>query len=609
MKRQLIYLFKIAGFLSSMVFLISSCEDDFLEKPAGADITIDTVFATPSNAQQLIFSLYHDDYFGADNIALSWWDAPQWYSSWSEIGEELYIGEGAGQGTSRFYGRGTFNTSASHMYPLDYLFLAVRKANTFIEKAPGIVTNSSEDDEYVRRMIGEAHAHLVYQYFKGIRVWGSLPWINKPLEGGEEPIPRASFNDIIDSMVVRLDMAAEMLPAQWEDRWNGRFTSVAAKALKAKVLVYAASPLYNGAPPAYASGYEHPEVLGYGSYDQQRWKRAADACKEAIDAAHAAGHTLYTGSGEQKNLYDLALNLTNEHIIYQRFMPANSEGGWRYVNNMMNWPYGIGWYNRVEIMYQPTIQHVDRYQMKNGKFPISGYTNGDPTQPIITEAGQQAGYNDQDYWKDRDPRFYQNIVYHGSPFGESYNDNPINFDIDPSVPNRTHGDWSGFKTSFITRKFVNEELGAGPSVTYRPVHPIIRLGDLYLLYAEALSEYNNGPNAEALQYFNEIRARSGMPDYDPANYPGGSAREQFHEAIRYEREVELYMEGQRYFDLRRWKEADRLNVKMGGVSINKGVVSRVDINWTNIFIDKMYFHPFHNDWVNNTPGLYQNPGW
>src|SRR5690554_3933585 len=140
MKRQIIYLLKIAGFLSSMVVLISSCEDDFLEKPAGADITIDTVFATPANAQQLIFSLYHDDYFGADNIALSWWDAPQWYSSWSEIGEELYVGEGAGQGTSRFYGRGTFNTSTSHMYPLDYLFLAVRKANTFIEKAPGIVT-------------------------------------------------------------------------------------------------------------------------------------------------------------------------------------------------------------------------------------------------------------------------------------------------------------------------------------------------------------------------------------------------------------------------------------------------------------------------------------
>jgi len=219
MKRQIIYLLKIAGFLSSMVFLIISCEDDFLEKPAGADITIDTVFATPSNAQQLIFSLYHDDYFGADNIALSWWDAPQWYSSWSEIGEELYIGEGAGQGTSRFYGRGTFNTSTSHMYPLDYLFLAVRTANTFIEKAPEIITNSSEDEEYVRRMLGEAHAHLAYQYFKGIRVWGSLPWINKRLEGGEEPIPRASFNDIIDSMIVRLDIAAELLPAQWEDRW------------------------------------------------------------------------------------------------------------------------------------------------------------------------------------------------------------------------------------------------------------------------------------------------------------------------------------------------------------------------------------------------------
>ncbi|MDA3822434.1 MAG: RagB/SusD family nutrient uptake outer membrane protein, partial [Bacteroidales bacterium] len=283
-----------------------------------------------------------------------------------------------------------------------------------------------------------------------------------------------------------MDIAADLLPATWEDRWTGRFTSVAAKALKAKVLVYAASDLYNGPVPSYASGYEHPEFLGYGSYDQQRWKRAADACKEAIDAAHAASHALYNAAGVEENVYELALNLTKEHLLFQRYELVNA-GSWLYAHNMMNWPYGIGWYNRADLAYQPTFQHVDGYQLSNGKFPIEGYENGDGTKPIISQAGQDAGYSDQDFSEDRDPRFHQNIVYHGSTFGESYNDKLINFDKDPSVPDRTHGDWPSFVTSFMVRKFVNEALGESSSITYAPVHPIIRLADIYLLYAEALN--------------------------------------------------------------------------------------------------------------------------
>jgi len=606
MKNNITKYMKTAGFIVALAALISSCQQDFLEKPAGADITLDTVFASSSNAQQLIFSLYHDDYFGADNIALNWWDAPQWYSSWSEIGEDIYA---QGLGASATYINGSFNTSSNQMYPINYLYLAVRNANTIIEMAPTIPTTSSADDEYVKRMIGEAHAHISYQYFKAMKLWGTVSWVSTRLSGGEEPIMRPSFSEFVDSMVVHLDKAASLLPATWDDRWNGRFTSVAAKALKAKILVYAASPLYNGAPPAYTAGYEHPEVLGYGSFNKDRWKKAADACKEAIDAAHAAGLELYNGSGENKNLYHLAINLTNEHILYQRFLPINSEGGWSYVNVMMNWPYGIGWYNRVEVMYQPTIQHVDGYQLKNGKFPIDGYENNDPTKPVISAAGVAAGYVDQEYQKNRDTRFYQNIVYHGSPFGESYNKLPINFDIDPSVPNRTHGDWSGFKTSFMTRKFVNEALGEGPSITYRPVHPILRLADIYLLYAEALSENNGGPTSEGLKYFNMVRKRSGMPDYSAANYKGSTEQEKFHNAIKYERMAEFFLEAQRYFDLRRWKEGNELSSHMGGIIINNGIVSRKNINWYRAFDEKMYFHPFHSNWVNNTPGLFQNPGW
>ena len=305
----------------------------------------------------------------------------------------------------------------------------------------------------------------------------------------------------------------------------------------------------------------------------------------------------------------MALNYTSEHLLIERFDPFNTVGGWVYCHNQMNYPYGIGWYSRFEVGYQPSLQHVDGYQMRNGVFPIEGYVNGDGTQPIISQAGAAAGYTDQNFAKNRDPRFHENIVYHGSTFGESYNSKLINFDIDKTVQGRTHGDWPNFKSSFIVRKFVNEDLGEGEAITHAAIHPIIRLADIYLMYAEALNRYNAGPNAEALEYFNDVRSRSGMPDYDAANYKGNSAEEKFQNAIKYERTVEFYLEAQRYFDLRRWKDGDDLAMSYTGMTINNGVVSRTNLNASYIWLDKLYFHPFNNDDVNNTPGLYQNPGY
>lgn len=606
MKRKLIYHIKGFAFLACMIFAMMSCQQDFLEKPAASDVTLDTVFANSTNAQQQITSLYHDRFFSSNNIAKNWWDDAYW--GWSEMGEDIFFPQSPW--TRHWdYVEGTMSTTSRQMYPLDRLFFAVRAANTFIEKADEIPTVSDADQQYVDQMLGEAHAHLAYQYFKGMRIWGSLPWINVRLQGGEEPIARMPYGELVDSVVHRLDIAANLLPARWEDRYTGRFTSVAAKALKAKVLVYAASDLYNGSTPSYAAGYEHPELLGYGNYDKERWKRAADACKEAIDAAHAANHALYTGSGEEQNIYHLALNLTDEHILYERFLPYNTIGGWVHCHNQMNYPYNVGWYSRIEVGYQPSFQHVDGYQMRNGVFPISGYQGGDGTKPIITQAGIDAGYTDQDFAKNRDPRFHENIIYHGSTFGESYNDKLINFDIDKSVADRTHGDWPNFLAGFITRKFINEDLGESASITHPQIHAILRLADIYLLYAEALNRYNGSPNADALEFFNAVRSRSGMPDYNAANYEGGSPEEKFQNAIKYERRVEFYLEAQRYFDLRRWKDGEDLVMTYTGCTVNNGVVSRTNLGAGYTWQDKLYFLPFSNDDVNNTPGLYQNPGY
>lgn len=594
-------------FLGSIaLFALVSCEEDFLEKPPAEDVTIDTVFANTRNAQQVITSLYHNRFFGTNNVPLNWW-GDGWFA-WSDMGEDLYFPKA--KWVSHWqYVDGTLNPTSKQFYSVDRVFYAVRMANTFLERANTISTVSEDDKKYVNYMRGEAHAHIAYQYFKGFRVWGSLPWVNKVINGGEEAIPRASFNDLIDSIAHHCDLAAQLLPAKWDNIYTGRFTSVAAKALKAKILVYAASDLYNGPTPSYAAGYEHPEVLGYGNFDIKRWERAAQACKESIDAAHDAGHQLYRNAGTNKNITELSLNLTSEHLLIERWPAYDFRGGWRYCFNQMNFPFGIGWDNRKEVAYQPTFQHVDGYQLTTGKFPIDGYTNNDGTQPIISADGIAIGYSDQDFAANRDPRLRQNIVYHGSTFGEAYNTKIINFDIDKSVPNRTHGDWANFVTSFMVRKYVAESIGEASTVKHAAVHAIIRLADIYLLYAEALNRANNGPTADALNYLNEIRSRSGMPNYNSVNYKGNSDMEKFENAIKYERKVEFYLEAQRYFDLRRWKDGKLMEVTYTGASINNGIVSRTNTNYSPVWNDKYYFHPINNDFVNNTPGLHQNPGY
>ncbi len=606
-KNNIIKAIKSVVFVCIAILLIVACEQDFLEKPASSDVTIDTIFANTSNAQQLIAELYHNQYFGTDNIPLNWWD-DQWLG-WSDFSEDLYVTSAGWHGQIWKYVDGTLNPGSLMLQRLNRTFYAIRTANIFIERANTITAVSAKDEEYIQHMLGEAYAHKGYQYFKAFRLWGSIPWMDKALEGGEEPYARMPFAEMIDSIEVSLDKAANLLPNTWEDRWTGKFTRSAALALKAKILVYAASPLYNGEVPAYASGYGHPEVLGYNNYDKERWKKAADACKIAIDACHSAGHELYNEAGPERNIYTLALNLTKEHLLYERWEEFNTLGGWRYCHNQMNYPYDVGWYKRAETGMQPTLQHVDFYQLKNGKFPIEGYSDAAGTQPILTQAGIEAGYNDQEFAKDRDPRFGQNLVYHGSKFGEHYNDKIINFDSDVTVPDRTRSPWPLFKTCFMVRKFINEDLGEASTVLHGAIHPVLRLADIYLLYAEALNNYHDGPNGEALQYFNLVRNRSGMPDYESSNYDGANAREKFQNALKYERRVEFFLEAQRYFDLRRWKDGEDLARTYAGFNVNNGIISRVALNQTAIWKDRLYFHPFQTDDVNNTPGLYQNPGY
>ena len=307
---------------------------------------------------------------------------------------------------------------------------------------------------------------------------------------------------------------------------------IAAKALKARCLIYAASELNN-------------------LHGQSDWQDAADACAEAIRLAQQYGYDLVPFTEWNSNFY--GTKYTNEHIW-----------AWNYGSSKINtttWSAHFGYpaSNYTNASGDcPTQNFVDRFETLDG-------------DPLLTEADRAAAaaaghYNEQDPYTNRDPRLDKTILHDGSvvagcPAGINIHYDPATGTYPTSSLNnnaRTFGiawgsnDSKGYSnTGYYVNKLWNGALGT--AAAHQHTDPLIRMAELYLNYAEAYVEYHGTLAGQALQYMNDIRDRVGVPRIDDAwkGIPGKDYRE----IIRQERTIELMFEGHRYFDARRWKIA------------------------------------------------------
>ncbi len=483
----------------------------------------------------------------------------------------------------------------------------------------------------VDRLKGEVKFLRAYYYQQLIRYFGAVPIIDKPftLNDSDFLSPRNTWEECVNFIVKNCDEAAALLDGKTTAA--GRANKAAALALKARVLIYAASDLHDmptaKSKSSVLSSYAKPELVGYVSGDRKaRWEKARDAAKAVLDLpgfGYALNLTNPVSSADGTANYmnaSLAKNGGEKEILIGRyFINAKQEGGGR--QGLFNGPNGYhNWAGNTPIQLM-----IDDYEMMDGsKFDWNKTEHA------------SAPYTD------RDPRFYASILYEGARWKPRTSDvaskDPVNqiqtgqyilangttvFGLD--TRKSSVEDWNGSYTGYYIRKFVDPNPAIIDQNTWQQVPwPILRYTEMVFHYAEALIEL--GDHANALLWLNKVRFRAGMPALTET---GDALKQRF----RNEKRVEMYLEEQRYHDTRRWMIAPTtLGRKANGINVT-GVakagatipnpyrfdpnafsytykVFEIDPGKENrAWLDKMYYLPIHRDEMNRNNKLVQNPGY
>jgi hypothetical protein len=600
---------RIIYLLTAVVLLgATACKKDILNQTPLDKYSDEAVWADPALVQTFVNNIYLGIPHGFSNIMLS-----------SSVDETTYNAD-----------FGSSNVTLSKVTPSDYsifdegfwtanrqrgmnwsiVYKFVRSANLFFEKVGGV---TYDKEEIKNRQKGEVHFLRAHLYHNLVSMYGGVPIITKTYGLQDEyNVPRNTFEECIKFITDDLDSAAALLPLEYSGDQisnKGRATKGAALALKARVLLYAASDLYNS-NGSWAGGFAQKEFIGYTGGDRQaRWQAAKDAAKAVMDLGMYNLYMPNPASQEEasQNYADIFLKReTTEDIFARYFTPKIDENWDGYNPGQYNNPNGWhGWGSNT-----PIGQMVDAYEMKDG------------TKFSWSNAAHKANP-----YENREPRFYASILYDGAkwrprpsdaisatPMGDpvgvvqtGYYEMPDGTVV-PGLDTRNSPieDWNGTYTGYFMRKFIDPSIDPQRMKQDLPWR-YIRYTEVLLNYAEACIAL--GQEAEALTVLNQIRKRAGMPDITES---GAALMERY----RNERRVELAFEDHRYFDVRRWMIAPEAYQDATGVSIrhkvdnNKNILSSTysvimaqDRDWNPRF----YLFPIKLDEINRNDQLVQNP--
>lgn len=484
------------------------------------------------------------------------------------------------------FNRGTWNQFSNPDAAWEHFYRAISKANTYLVSSDSINLNKYKHDPDLQKAYNNYKAELhrwkyevrllrVYFYSELIKRYGGVPLIKVPIVNNQSmrTLHRDSLKTCIQFILDECDSAAVVLPAKYDDNETGRMTSVTALALKSRVLLYAASDLFN--EPDWAKGYSECGLIALEGKERiERWKEAAKATMTAINLAESNGYSLSTS---YSSLFGPNTH-TNPEVIFCR--RENNNNSFERLN------YSIG-FDLGESGTNPSQNLVDAYEMSNGK--------------TINE--RNSGYNPRNPYNNRDPRLEMTIIHNNSRFkGRRIETFYGGLDGAPAV--------RATKTGYYLRKYVNEDLDLVTNQTSTHSWIIFRLSELYLNYSEALNECDPG-NADIAKYLNKIRRRKTV---DMPEIPSGLTQNAMREKIRNERRVELAFEGHRFWDVRRWKIAETsLSSPLRGMSIRRNPDYSLDYTVQEIekrtFSPKMYLYPIPKNDININGNLIQNPLW
>ena len=534
------------------------------------------------------------------------------------------------------------------------LYEGLRDCNTFLTYVSDLNYVGDLAPSMRKRWLAEAKFLKAYYHYLLLRMYGPIVIINENLPISSTPeevrLKRAPVDKVVAFISDLLDEAKTDLPVKIDDQATelGRITRPAVLMLKAKLLVMAASPLFNGNPDYADFTNKDGEHLFSQEYSVQKWIDAQEACEEAIEMCEQGEggvspeivlhetHTNMLFSDRLKRELSLRECVTekwNDELIWGLSGRPVSGLQQSCMSRVGKYPSNM---HGASEKINPTMYVTELYYTKNG-IPLDEDKEWEYANRLKVKKNTSNTVNEfyliPDYETvtanfDREPRYYANIGFDGCTWYQ-YNC-PSDSEKDIWTAKNRAGQAQGklgtnsyTTTGYWTKKLVSVtyEVTQSGYTTERFPWPEMRLTDLYLLYAEALNEKDDANNRElAISYLDQIRARAGLKGIKESwdtysKYPNRyKTQEGLREIIQRERAIELMFEGSRFWDLRRWKTANKvLNEKIHGWNFEGETpaeyYSQRTLYTLKFIAPRDYFWPIHqNDLVVN-PKLVQNPGW
>lgn len=631
-----------------LLMMTVACKKSFLDVVPDNVATLDNAFSMRSEAEKYLATCYSylpDDGDPRTNIAFlggdEFWLA---YPPLSLTATNWNVARGS-QNVTRPYvniwdGDDFENVRNKGM------FVAIRTCNTFLDNVSDKSKIADLTDFERTRWLGEVMFLKAYYHFLLMRQYGPIPIMDKnipvtaPL--AETKVKRQPVDSVVTYIANLMEQATALLPVSLTTRSTelGRITKAIALSLRAKVLVYGASPLFNGNNDYANFKNKDGQLLISNTFSAEKWQKAAQAAAAAIKACEEAGVFLY------KFINTTGFPLTDETITQMSIRNAvceewNQEWIWANANSS-TWQLQYSSMAHIDPAQSgnssiygtlgPTMQVVRQFYTKNG-VPIAEDKTLDFSSPHELRSATHderinfvEGYQTARINYDRESRFYADLGFDG---GRWYMQNsPSKTDYDTWSAQLKLGQYgSGIAvtiTTYYPKKLVNWKFAYQDNnsnhIEDYPM-PIMRLADLYLLYAEALNEAS-GPSEEVYRYLNLVRERAGLGTVqnswsnfsnNPAAY---TTKEGLRNIIRTERNIEMSFEGSRFWDLRRWKLAGQvLNANITGYD-RSGTVDHPELFYTpttyftmRFVVPRDYLWPIKESNLPVNENLVQNPGW
>lgn len=473
------------------------------------------------------------------------------------------------------------------------LFFDTMKKNTIIFKKSSVADNV----QFTKNTMGEAYFLRAYSQFQLLRTFGGkdvngnmmgFPIITSVISLTDIPnLQRNTYSECVTQIIKDIDSAMVYLPAAWDKTTYkytnqdnlGKPTDVACMALKSRVRLFEASP-------AFTDGLSDAEKT-------QKWQVAAEAAKATIDIIGFGLPRIYDVPNISSKFFNAP---QNDELILRRLTGTSTGDLSVATRNFLPSIYGNGSCN-------PTQNLVDAFPMANG-YPITDAV--------------KSGYNESSMYLGRDPRFYMTILYNGASFKTTKVETFEGGKDLPGVGRATIE--NSTRTGYYLRKWVSSKANLVPGSNTNDLHyaAVFRQAELYLNFAEAANEAV-GPTTPvngltAKDALAEVRKRAGIAASGTDDYLNemSTSASNFRTLIKNERRIELSFEGNRFYDLRRWK--DPLNATIQKIKITPtavvGTFTYERINLLQLAFDNTrYYIPLPKTELNKASNLTQNEGW